>query len=89
MWPWSGLRLLAAKRRIRSCRVITLGVLPEHRRAGLEMVLIAETIQAAGELRYVGGECSWVLDDNATMIAAIEKVGGHAYRRYRLYEKPL
>ncbi len=34
-------------------------------------------------------ELSWVLEDNAGMCNIIEAIGGRAYKRYRVYEKPL
>lgn len=89
LWPWSLVRLLRGRRRIRRGRVITLGVVPEHRRAGLEAALIVRSVEAAVELGWDGAECSWVLDDNAPMIAAIERAGGRQDRRYRLYERPI
>ena len=89
LWPWSVVRLLIAKRRIRRGRVITLGVTPPHRRAGLEGALILRSVDSALALGWDGAECSWVLDDNDLMISAIERVGGVADRRYRIYERPL
>ena len=89
LWPWSIVRLLLAKRRIRRGRVITLGVTPAHRRAGLEGALILRSIDSALALGWDGAECSWVLDDNELMISAIERVGGVSDRRYRIYERPL
>lgn len=89
LWPWSIVRLLLARRRIDRGRVITLGVLPEHRRAGLETVLILRSADAARALRWRGAECSWVLEDNELMLSAIRRVGGRVYRRYRVYERSL
>ncbi len=89
LWPWSLVRFLLARRSIDRGRVLTLGVLPEHRRAGLEAALIVRTVRRARELGWSGGECSWVLEDNHLMIAAIERVGGRPYRRYRLYRRSL
>lgn len=89
LWPWSLVRLLLAKRRVRRGRVITLGVVPAHRRAGLEAALILQSIDHAVLLGWDGAECSWVLEDNTLMIAAIERVGGRADRRYRIYERSL
>ncbi len=89
LWPWSLARLLLARRRIRHGRVVTLGVVPAHRRAGLEIALIMESSVAARALHWKGVECSWVLDDNDLMIAAIERVGGRCDRRFRIYERPI
>jgi len=34
-------------------------------------------------------ELSWVLEDNAGMRGIIDSIGGRAYKRYRVYERPL
>lgn len=89
LWPWSVVTLFRTMPRIRTVRIITLGVLPEWRRAGLDIALIQETIATGRRLGTTGGECSWILEDNEPMIASIRQAGGRVYRRYRLYEKPI
>jgi hypothetical protein len=34
-------------------------------------------------------ELSWILEGNAGMRSIIELIGGRAYKRYRVYERPL
>ena len=34
-------------------------------------------------------ELSWILEDNATIRKIIERVGGRAYKTFRVYEKRL
>ena len=89
LWPWSVVRLLRAKARIDVARMITLGVVPECRRMGLEAALIHGSFEKGAARGFRTGECSWVLGDNQAIIAPIEQVGGRVYRRYRLYEKAL
>lgn len=89
LWPWSVVRLLRAKAKIRAARTITLGVLPEFRRSGLDAALIHASTERARILGYRGGECSWVLEDNAPMIQGIRQQGGDVYRTYRMYERGL
>lgn len=89
LWPWSLVTLLRWKRRIRTCRTITLGVLPAHRRSGLDAALVHESLRRAGPLGIVGSECSWMLEDNLPMIQAIRQAGGTIDRRYRVYERSL
>jgi GNAT superfamily N-acetyltransferase len=87
--PWSLLLLAWSLRRIRQGRVLTLGILPEFRRTGLDAALIHESIEAGRRAGWTGSECSWVLDDNRPTIQAIEQAGGRRYRTYRLYERTL
>ncbi|MCE9634096.1 MAG: N-acetyltransferase [Planctomycetes bacterium] len=89
LWPWSAVRLALALKKLNRGRVITLGILPEFRRTGLDATLIFESTERARRLGWTGAECSWVLDDNLPMIQAIRQVGGSVYRTYRVYEKTL
>jgi hypothetical protein len=89
LWPWSIVTLLRWKSRIKTVRVITLGILPEWRRTGLDAAMIHETIVRGVKLGITGAECSWMLEDNEAMLASIRQTGGREYRRYRLYEKAL
>jgi hypothetical protein len=87
LWPWSVVTLLRWKGRVRTLRILTLGVLREWRRTGLDSALIHETIVRGAKMGITGGECSWMLEDNEAMLASIRQAGGYEYRRYRLYEK--
>ncbi len=89
LWPWSVVRFLRARKQIDHVRVITLGVLPEFRRNGLDMALIVRTHLAAYPRGVRSAECGWVLDDNDAMISAIRRVGGEISRTYRVYERDL
>jgi hypothetical protein len=87
--PAGMLRFLWMRRRIRLARVLTLGVVSEYRRQGVEAFLIASLMRAGYETGIQAGEYSWILEDNTAIQRVIEFVGGRLYKRYRLYERPL
>lgn len=87
LWPWSVVTLLRWRDRIRTIRVITLGVLREWRRTGLDSALVHETMRRGVSLGITGAECSWMLEDNELVLASIRQAQGVEYRRYRVYEK--
>ena len=89
LFPFGLLKLLWYSRRIDQIRVITLGVLPEHRRRGVSAILVSQVIERGLEAGYRRAECSWVLETNTEMRNALERSGGRVYKTYRLYEKPL
>jgi GNAT superfamily N-acetyltransferase len=76
-------------RKINRGRVLTLGVLPQYRRTGAADLLYLTLIKNARAKGIVSGEASWILEDNALMRTAIERVGGKPYKTYRLYDKPI
>lgn len=76
-------------RRIDGARVLTLGVLPQYRRTGAADLLYIGLLNNARTLGILRGESSWILEDNALMRQAIERIGAEAYKTYRLYDKPI
>lgn len=89
LFPFGWLRLLREIRNINQVRLPILGVLPEYRFKGLELVLIQEFFARGTARGYVLGECSWVLEDNRAMNEAIKAAGCILYKTYRLYQKSL
>src|SRR5690606_14923366 len=47
LWPWGLFRFLLGKRRIKTLRILALGILPEYRQSGIEGLFYAKTIMAA------------------------------------------
>lgn len=89
MLPFGWAKFLWYRRKITRTRVLTLGVVPEHRKKGIDASLILETFIRSAKLGCPRGECSWILEDNYAMRHGIERVGGYVYKTYRVYEKPI
>jgi len=87
--PLGLLKFFYYSRRIDTVRVMLLGVKAEYRKRGIEALLYTELFRRGMALGYKKGELSWILEDNSAMRNIIESLGGMAYKRYRLYEKPL
>ncbi len=86
--PWRVLKALWVWKRIKDARLIMLGVLPEFRKRGLDLILIKHII-THGVAVWNEAELSWVLEDNASMLRGIEECGCHLSKRYRIYQKNL
>ncbi|HEX6559325.1 MAG TPA: GNAT family N-acetyltransferase [Longimicrobiales bacterium] len=87
--PFGWAKFLWYKRHIPTTRVLTLGVKPEHRKKGIDAMLILQLHIEAGKLGCPRGECSWILEDNFPMRHGIERIGGYVYKTYRVYQKPV
>lgn len=87
--PFGWLRLLIELRRIRSFRVITLGLRPGYQHSGIGAGLYLRTWSEGLRKGYRGAEASWILEDNLEMVQAVEKMGWFPYKRYRIYQRPL
>ena len=87
--PLGFIHYLRRKRILTQARLPILGVVPEHRRKGLELVLIDEVIKRSRVKGYMRGECSWILEDNEEMNKGIAAAGAALYKTYRIYQKAL
>ncbi len=87
--PFGWIRFLTTLRRTKCFRTITLGILPEVRGTGIDAVLLRQLIVQGLAAGYPECEASWILEDNHAMLRALLAAGGHEYRRYRIYERPL
>jgi GNAT superfamily N-acetyltransferase len=87
--PTGIFKLLWHRRHINAVRVITLGLKPEHRKKGIDAMLIGQIFRESARIGSPRGECSWILEDNTAMRGAIERLGGAVYKTYRVFSKPL
>lgn len=89
LFPFGFIQALRYQKKIQWVRVWALGVLPEHRRLGVDAVMIYETALVAMRKGMKHVECSWILANNLDMRRPIENLGGEIYKTYRVYEKEL
>jgi hypothetical protein len=90
---WATFAWRLVRQDFRSARMVLMGLRPRYRQSAMgAMVLIAmldELVQRASRRKLETLEMSWILEDNRPVIGLIERAGGVARKRYRLYEKPV
>lgn len=89
LFPFGWLRLLIGLKRIDTCRIVALGLLPEHQRSGIGTLFYLKLMEDGPAHGLHSAELSWVLEDNTLMNRAIVEMGGQLYKRWRIYEKAL
>lgn len=77
------------KRKIDWCRLVILGILPEYRKKGLDLLMIVESIKNAVSVGWKGGDLGWTLEDNDEINNGIKAVGSTIVQRHRIYDRPL
>jgi hypothetical protein len=87
--PFGWLRFLLARSRVRTVRVVTLGVKGPWRQSGIQSIMMADSLRFLLKKGYTGAEVSWLLEDNELVIGAVRLWGGKLYKTYRIYEKAL
>lgn len=88
--PLGFLQLLRNRRRVRTARLMALGILETFRRRGVAELLILRTLDYGKHVAgFTGAELSWTLEDNDLINRTIAAVGGRRYKTYRIYERPI
>ena len=87
--PIGLIKLLYHKSRIKTVRLVAMGVVPEHRRHGVAEMLVLRIIEEAMIKRGFVGECSLILENNRMMNRFLEAIGAEKYKTYRIYRRPL
>jgi len=87
--PTAIMNVMTKKKNITQLRVVTLGVVPKYQGQGVDAMLYRELIERAVAKGMDRGEASWVLEDNTMMNRAAEMMKARAYKRYRVYQKPI
>lgn len=85
--PFGWWKFLRAKKKLSGCRTLLLGVKPEHRQRGVDVMLIYKTAEYGIPVGYNRSECSWVLEGNDGMNRLLEKSGAKLKNVYRIFEK--
>jgi hypothetical protein len=89
LFPFGLLKLLAARKNIHLVRVLSMGVHEDYRNRGIDLAMYYHSYKRGVPKGYFGAEMSWVEEENVSMTNTAIKLGGKAYRTYRIYEKAL
>jgi hypothetical protein len=78
---------------LKTSRVVLFGVLRRLQGSALGSAIALALLQRLRDngrrAGFTHAELSWILEDNVPMRRIIEGIGGVAYKRFRVYEKPL
>ena len=85
LFPFNFIKLFTHKKKMTWARILTLGIIPEYQKRGLDAVFYWEIVNRVAKLGVYRGEASWVLEDNEMMKRGAEVMNGTIYKKYRLY----
>lgn len=83
------LKVLWHARKISRARILLLGTLPAYRGTGVDTLMYAWIWEKGNAKGYIWGEAGWILENNAPMINAAQKINFAVYKTYRVYDRPL
>ncbi len=87
--PITMIKALIARKKIRSARVITMGVIKEFQGQGIDSLFYYYSYKNGLPKGYLRGEFSWVLENNTMMIRVAKMLDAIPYKTYRLYDKEI
>jgi GNAT superfamily N-acetyltransferase len=90
--PFGFLKALLYRNRITSLRIITMGVIKEYQKKGIDTVFYTKTFETANNhkvLKIKNAELSWVLENNEMMNKIARHLGGEIHKRYRIMDKKI
>jgi len=87
-FPIGLITLLYYRTRIRTGRLIALGVVEKFRRAGIAETLVLRLMEVAFKRGFTG-ELSMTLEDNVMVNRFIEAMGATRYKTYRIFKRTL
>ena len=86
LFPFNFIKLFTQKKKIDWARILTLGIIPEYQKKGLDTIFYWEIVHRAAKLGIRLGEASWVLEDNDMMNRGLELMNADRYKHYRIWE---
>jgi len=86
--PVGLLKLLYYRTKIRTGRLVALGVVEKYRRCGIAEMLVLQVMDEAFKRGFTG-ELSMTLEDNVMVNRFIEAMGAARYKTYRIYQRGL
>lgn len=89
LFPFGLFKLLWHRRKIDAMRVITMGVVKEHRGKGIDLLLYHGGISRGLAKGYKHGEMSWVLENNEAMNRVLRNIGAEVSKTYQLFDRTI
>jgi ribosomal protein S18 acetylase RimI-like enzyme len=88
LFPFGFLHVLLGVKKVKDYRLFGLAVLPEYHGLGLDVLLYVQLYRSLSQ-RIRRLEANYILEDNAKIRNALEKLALELVKVYRVYEKPL
>ncbi|MFL6528480.1 MAG: GNAT family N-acetyltransferase [Chthoniobacterales bacterium] len=82
-------KLLYYKSRLKTARLVALGVAPKFRLHGIAEFLVLRIIEDAMIKRGFTGELSLTLENNHAINRFLAAIGAERYKTYRIYSRPI
>ncbi len=89
LYPFGIFRILRAAKKTKMLTMLLGAIRQDMRGKGLDTLLGIKMIQSASKHKFEFADSHLVLETNSNMLAEYDRLGGHVYKRYRIFYKDL
>lgn len=87
--PFNWAKLMVGFRKINRIRVLLMGVVPEFRSKGIDLMFYKRLLENSRKHGYHKAELSWILESNTMMNRVLEHINAVKSKEYGMFEKKL
>ncbi len=85
IFPFGWMKMLYYKNKIKSARILILGIDPQYQGKGYDLVMYQKIKEALNSLGIFESEACYVMENNVTMQNIIQKLEGKIVKKYRIF----
>ncbi|MBP1631061.1 MAG: hypothetical protein H6Q15_1954 [Bacteroidetes bacterium] len=89
LFPFGFIKLFAYRKKIKSARIMLLGVKAEYKNSGLDIVMYQKIKEALNKRNIYNAEACYIFEHNHTMNSILEKISEGLVRKFRMYTKEI
>lgn len=89
LFPFGFIKLMLGRKKITDLRLMLIGIVPQFRERGIDVMLYSETIRRSIDRGFKAAELSWISENNVNLRGILEKLGARVYKTYNVFDKPL
>lgn len=82
-------QLLRNKHKIKSARILILGLLNEYRNTGIDITLYQKIKEALNKRKIFQSEACYVMESNKSMVSILDKLAEKKLKEYQIFEKEI
>lgn len=82
-------QFLRNKHKIKSARILILGLLNEYRNMGVDIALYQRIKEALNKRKIFQSEACYVMESNKSMVSILNKLGEEKLKEYQIFEKEI
>jgi ribosomal protein S18 acetylase RimI-like enzyme len=89
VFPFGFIHILRSQKTTKQLNLLLGAIKPEYRNSGLDSILTVHMLREAAKAGFKYIDSHLTLENNTKVRSEMERLGGHVYKRFRIFTKPL